>query len=148
MDGHSGSWPTAIGPDGKKVDLTGFPQKSDRMQDYSVLKNQKEGWYAITNQRIGLGWGVLFSKEVFRYLWYWQSFGGGYGYPWYGRTYNVGLEPFTSYTNEGLDAPVQNGTAITMEPGQRIEVSLKAIAYTGSERVERINLDGSLDRRA
>ncbi len=141
-------WPMTESKDGSAVDLSRVPPKSIRAYDQSYITDMPDGWYAITNQRIGLGWGVLFPQEVFRYLWYWQSLGGGYGYPWYGRTYNVGLEPFTSYANEGLDSAIQNGTALLVEPGQRIEVSLKAIAYTGSERVERINLDGSVDRRA
>lgn len=141
-------WPMIESKDGSAVDLSRVPPKSIRAYDQSYITDMPDGWYAITNQRIGLGWGVLFPQEVFRYLWYWQSLGGGYGYPWYGRTYNVGLEPFTSYANEGLDSAIQNGTALLVEPGQRIEVSLKAIAYTGSERVERINLDGSVDRRA
>ena len=141
-------WPMTESKDGGAVDLSRVPPKSIRAYDQSYITDMPDGWYAVTNQRLGLGWGVLFPREVFRYLWHWQSYGGGYGYPWYGRTYNVGLEPFTSYTNEGLETAIQNGTALTVEPGKRIDVSLKAIAYTGSERVERINLDGSVDRRA
>ena len=106
-----------------------------------------DGWYAVTNQKTGLGWGVVYPKDLFRYLWFWQSIGGGYGYPWWGRTYNIGLEPFTGYSNEGLAGAVENGTALTLEAGQRVEATIKAIAYTGAERVERINTDGSLVRR-
>ena len=141
-----GPWPWSEGKDGSRIDLSVVPPKSIRAYDMSYITDMPEGWYAITNRRMGLGFGVLFPKELFRYLWYWQSFGGGYGYPWYGRTYNAGLEPFTSYDNRGLTQAIENGTALRLEPGQRIEASLKAIAYTGSERVQRIDSDGSVTR--
>ena len=88
-----------------------------------------------------------YPTEVFPCLWYWQSFGGGFGYPFYGRTFNAGLEPFTSYDNQGLAQAIENGTALTLEPGQRVEVSHKAVAYTGAERVERISPDGTVSRK-
>ena len=141
-----GPWPWSEGKDGSRIDLSVVPPKSVRAYDISYVTDMPEGWYAVTNRRMGVGFGVLFPKELFRYLWYWQSFGGGYGYPWYGRTYNVGLEPFTSYDNRGLAQAIENGTALHLQPGQRIEASLKAIAYTGSERVERIESDGSVKR--
>lgn len=107
-----------------------------------------EGWYAITNRRLGLGFALSYPTDVFAYLWYWQSLGGGYGYPWYGRTYNVGLEPFTSYTNEGLETAIGNGSALRLDPGQRVDASIKAVAFAGSHGVERVNQDGTLILRS
>jgi hypothetical protein len=48
------------------------------------------------------------------YLWFWQEFGATQGYPWYGRHYNIGLEPFSSYPTSGLAEAVRNGTALTI----------------------------------
>lgn len=141
-------WPWTEHKDGSKVDLSRVPPKSIRTYDQSYIKEIPEGWYAITNQEFGVGWGVVYPKEIFPYLWYWQSMGGGYGYPWYGRTYNIGLEPFTSYGNEGLASAIENGTALELEPGQQIEASLKAVVYTGTQRVQRIKTDGSVDRQS
>ena len=121
--------------------------KSARVYDQSYVTDMPEGWYAITNQRTGLGFGVIYPKDVYRYLWYWQALGGGFGYPWYGRTYNVGLEPFTSFANDGLAGAIENGTALELRAGQRIETHLKAVAYTGAQGVERIHPDGSVDKR-
>ena len=145
--GARGPWPWTEAKDGSQVDVSKVPPKSVRAYDLSYVTDMPEGWYAVTNQRTGVGFGFLFPKEVFRYLWYWQSFGGGFGYPWYGRTYNIGLEPFTSYDSQGLANAVENGTALKLEPGERIEVSQKAIAYTGAQGVECINADGSMVRR-
>ena len=144
--GYRGPWPMTESKDGSPIDLRIVPPKSVRAYDLSYVTDMPEGWYAVTNKRMGLGFGVLFPKEVYRYLWYWQSWGGGFGYPWYGRTYNVGLEPFTSFDDEGLAKAIDNGTALKLDPGQRVEASLKTIAYTGEglAGVERINPDGSV----
>jgi hypothetical protein len=145
--------PNAQGPwtkykHGSRMDLSRAPPKSIRAYDRSYIADMPECWYAVTDHRLGVGWGVVYSQEVFRYLWYWQSLDGGYRYPWYGRTRNVGLEPFTSYGNEGLASAIENRTALGLEPGQRIEKSLKAIACTCTRRIKRIYADGSVDRRA
>ena len=144
--GADGPWPHTEAKDGGSLDLSRVPPKSVRAYDMSYLADMPEGWYAVTNREMGVGFGLVFPTEVFPYLWYWQSFGGGTGYPFYGRTYNVGLEPFSSYTNEGLAAAIDNGSALRLEAGQRVEASVKAVAYTGAQRVASIGPDGSITR--
>ena len=145
--GAQGDWPLTEGRNGDSIDLSRVPSKRIRAYDLSYVSDMPEGWYAVTDQRSGVGFGLLFPNEVFPFLWYWQSFGGGFGYPWYGRTYNVGLEPFTSPTGEGLATAIENGTALTLAPGQRIEAHLKAVAYDGASGVEHIKGDGSVVKR-
>ncbi len=146
--GFEGPWPWSEAKDGGRIDLSKVPPKSVRAYDMSYVADMTEGWYAITNRRLGLGFALSYPTDVFAYLWYWQSLGGGYGYPWYGRTYNIGLEPFTSYTNEGLETAIGNGSALRLEPGQRVSASLKAVAFTGAQGVERVNQDGTLILRS
>jgi hypothetical protein len=147
MDGHSGSWPTAIGPDGKKVDLTSFPPKSDRMQDYSVFKNQNEGWYAVTNLDRGIGFGLVYPVETFKYLWYWQVFGGANGYPWYNRTYNVGLEPFTSLSAGVPEPSSDQRTSLIFAPGETKSATVRAVIYKSTTGVAHISQDGHITTR-
>ena len=142
--GFEGAWPWSDAKDGERIDLSRVPPRSVRANDMSYITDMPEGWYAITNQRMNLGFGVVFPKELFRYLWYWQSLGGGFGYPWYGRTYNIGLEPFTSYSNQGLEAAVNNGIALLVQPGQQVEASVKAVVFTQAQGVERIHSDGTV----
>jgi hypothetical protein len=144
--GHESAWPMTELSDGTPHDLSKVPSRDFRGYDQSYITNMPEGWYAITNQRMKVGFGVRFPSRVYRYLWYWQSLGGGTGYPWYGRTYNIGLEPFTSFTNEGLEVAIKNGTALRVEPGREVRTSLKAVAYSGPDivGVEHINADGSV----
>jgi len=73
----------------------------------------------------------------------WQVYGGHTDYPWYGRTYNCALEPFTSYPPAGIKGAIDNGTAVMMEPGQTIETELVAVAYEG-EGVRGISVDGGV----
>jgi hypothetical protein len=66
------------------------------------------------------------------FVWYWQEFGGTTGYPWYGRNYNVGLEPFSSAPSLGLAEAAANGSALTLEPGEerRFWLSMNVIDDT------------------
>jgi hypothetical protein len=146
--GIQGPWPWTEDNDGNAVDLSKVPSASIEAYDMAYITDMPEGWYALTNQSTGVGLGVVFPKDLFKYLWYWQSLGGGYGYPWYGRCYNVGLEPFTSFANNGLTSAIENGTAVNMEPGQRLDASVKAIAYTDAPNgVQRISPDGTVVKR-
>ena len=143
-----GTWPWTEDKDGNRIDLSKVPPPSIEAYDMSYITDMPEGWYGLTNLSTGVGLGVVFPKDVFKFLWYWQSLGGGYGYPWYGRTYNVGLEPFTSFANEGLGSAIENGTALNVAPGQRIDATVKVIAYTDAHRgVESIAPDGAVAKR-
>ena len=141
--GFEGDWPVSKGINGEDVDLRYLPDKSVKAMDMAYFTNLEDGWYSVTNRRIGVGIGVVFPKDVFPFLWYWQSFAPD-GYPWYGRTYNVGLEPFTSYTNQGLAQAVENGTSLLISPGQKISASLKIISFESKNGIENIDHEGNL----
>jgi len=143
--GHRSSWPHTQLKDESNHDLSLVPGKDFRSYDQSYITDMPQGWYGITNQEIGVGFGVSYSKDLYQYLWYWQSLGGGTGYPWYGRTYNIGLEPFTSYTNEGLGNAVENGTALLLKPGEEITTTLLAIAFESDTGVDNILDDGTVE---
>ena len=145
--GTSGQWPDAEGADGETVDLRMFPAKSERLADYMVFKDLSDGWYAVTNPDRGVGIGLVWPKETFKYLWYWQVFGGGSGYPWYGRNYNVGLEPFTSLAS-GVPEPDSNErTAVIFQPGETRKAVVKAVAYESTKGVKAIGSDGDVKVR-
>ena len=75
---------------------------------------------------MNITWGVEFPKDLFRYICYWRNFGGGYGYPWYGRCYNAGLEPCTSWHNGGVEQAENNGSAHNVKSGEIIKAKIKA----------------------
>ena len=147
QDNQSGSWPDAVGNDGGEVDLSSFPPKSDRVEDFAAFKNQKEGWYAVTNPDRGVGIGLTYPVDTFRYLWYWQVFGGGMGYPWYGRTYNVGLEPFTSLPAGMPEPGSDQGTSMIFAPGETKSATVRAVVYESATGVSYITPEGNVTVR-
>ncbi len=112
--------------------------------DNCYLSEFEEGWIAISNTRRKVGFGLAWNPDVFRYTWIWQAFGGGIGYPWYGRTYNMGIEPWTSFPCGGLNEALQRGTALQIGPGEQLSTWLTAVAYTDADVVSSIKRDGTV----
>ena len=61
----------------------------------------------------------------------WQEYGASGFYPWYGRHYNIGLEPFSSFPTNGLKEAVENGTALILGARERRRFSLRAEVFEG-----------------
>jgi hypothetical protein len=144
--GWSGPSPKAAAKRGAAIDFSRFPGKEDRSLDMAYFTGMKEGWYAVTNDQLGVGFGVSFPVSVFEYLWFWRNLGGGTGYPWYRRCYNVGLEPCTSFPNTGLGPAIENKTARRFRAGQTVSATIHAVAYTGKGKVRRITSGGGVER--
>lgn len=124
-------------------DITKILDRHSKSVDVLFLKELTAGWYAITNQRQQVGFGMAWNKDLFKYLWMWQNYGGHDDYPWYGRAYTCALEPFTSYPPAGIAEAIKNGTALFMQPGETIQTELVAAAYRGKE-VKSIEIDGEV----
>jgi Domain of unknown function (DUF4432) len=116
---------------GKLQDVRQVLPKETRSVDVLFFKDLREGWYGLTSARQQVGFGMAWDRNLFKYLWMWQVYGGHNDYPWYGRTYNCALEPFTSYPPAGIHKAIENGSARTMTPGEVIETDLLAVAYEG-----------------
>jgi galactose mutarotase-like enzyme len=112
------AWPTAAGPSGEEVDLSVLPERGTP-SEMLYLTELPEGRYEVENPRTGLTLRVEWDLETMPYLWYWQEFGASGFYPWYGRHYNIGLEPFSSYPTNGLQQAVENDTALRFDPGEK-----------------------------
>jgi hypothetical protein len=128
---------------GELEDITQVRSRDARSVDVVFFKELSEGWYGLTNRQRGVGIGMAWDAKLFKYLWMWQVYGGHNDYPWYGRTYNCALEPFTSYPPAGVKNAIDNGTAYIMKPEEVVETSLVAVAYEGYE-VKGIDLKGDV----
>jgi hypothetical protein len=126
---------------GQPEDITRVRPREARSVDVISFWDLSDGWYALTNRRRRVGFGMAWDKKLFQCLWMWQVYGGHHDYPWYGRTYNCALEPFTSWPPTGVSNAVANGTALVMKPHQVIETTLAAVAYEG-EGASRITPSG------
>jgi hypothetical protein len=130
---------------GQLQDVTRVCSRESRSVDVIFFKELAEGWYALTNRRRTVGFGMAWDETLFKYLWMWQNYGGHTDYPWYGRAYTCALEPFTSYPPAGIANAVRNGTALVLRPGQVIQTELAAVAYQG-EGVRRIGRGGKVEQ--
>ncbi|HZQ27359.1 MAG TPA: DUF4432 family protein [Acidimicrobiales bacterium] len=148
--GTSTPWPKGVLKDGSEVSMREVLGPGARVDDQAYITDLPDGWYAVTNTETGVGIAVRFPHELFRWLWYWQMFGGGVGYPWWGQTYDIGLEPFTGWPNLGLEEAIANGSALTLAAGETLSASLLVSAFEGREGVASVGPDGSvvqLDQR-
>jgi hypothetical protein len=119
------SWPVVPGANLDTVDLSVIPEHGEP-SDIVYLTGFKSGWYEVADRRSGAGLRVEWDATVLPYLWLWQELGATTDYPWWGRAYVVGLEPFSSYPTDGLAAAVANGTALRLAAGGRRRLRLSA----------------------
>ena len=135
-------WPLAEGIDGGRVDLSRIPGPEATSSDMVFLEGITEGWYAVTNTRIRLGFALRYPADLFKQLWFWQVYRGGQDYPWWSATYNVALEPCA--TLPVLSHAAARGEALTLGAGESRELDLMAIAFEGIARVSSVTSDGSV----
>ena len=143
QEGARGPWPRLKGKDGNIVDLSRFPDPSKRSADMFYLTDLKAGWYGLTNTKKKVGFGMAWDIKTFPHIWYWQVYGGGLGSPWWGRTYNCALEPFSSIPS-GLANAAKAGTALKFKAGQSRKTWLTAVAYDGMSKVKKVGRDGKV----
>jgi hypothetical protein len=87
------TFPLAMTPDGRLVDLSAIPGHLDRRMLFAALTNLDEGWYEITTGNDGSAVRVSWDLAVLPYLWVWQEFRSTETFPWFGRGRVMGLEP-------------------------------------------------------
>ena len=86
-------WPFARDRNGVTVDVSKVMSPERKIAFNTYVKNLKEGWYGITNLKSGLGFGLQWDAAVSKYLCLWLVYRGYHDFPFYGRTYNIAIEP-------------------------------------------------------
>ncbi|MEM2906383.1 MAG: DUF4432 family protein [Candidatus Bathyarchaeia archaeon] len=144
MPDQRAAWPRVKGAHGEEVNLQEVPARTRRLEDFCVLTAFHEGWYTVTNQALKLGFGLAFDKAMFKHVWYWQSLGGGMNYPWWGRTWNIGLEPSTTIPGN-WEEQAKRGELAVVKANSAVETVIKAVAYTGLTKVNRMTQEGTVE---
>lgn len=148
VPGQRSPWPRVARAGGGTVDLHRVPGPDARVANFGYCLDLQDGWYALGNPGLGLGAGLVWPREVFSCVWLWQEFCGTRGYPWYGTTYVMGVEPHTSYPGQGLLRALERGTARFLQPGEHLEVELRAVLFEArgrGRRVRRIAPDATVE---
>jgi hypothetical protein len=136
-------WPVYHTDAGPEEDLRRLPEPSPAHVDELFLSDLPEGWYAVTNPHLGVGFALRWETGVFPYLWLWRTLGPAPGYPWYGRTYSLGLEPFSSVPPHLEDARAA-GTLLQLGAGEKLATSLLAAAFAGTGPAVAVTEDGTV----
>lgn len=118
--GPAHEWPRVEGTSGEEIDLSVLPPQETHSEIVYLSGFQNTGWYQLDNKKQGTAIRVEWDATKMPYLWYWQEFGDTRGYPWFGRHYNIGLEPFTSYPTHGISEAIRNGTSGSIQ-GEEIQ---------------------------
>lgn len=142
--GAEAPWPEAPLKDGTVARLDAVPPPGAGVEDQAYIDDLQAGWYAITNTRLGVGLAVRYPTEIYRHLWYWQVFNGPFRYPWWGQTYNIGLEPFTSATNRGIQTAGEDGSALLLRPAQPLVSELRLTAFRSHAGVADVDRGGKV----
>lgn len=103
---------------GNGIDLSVVPERGSPSDVVYLTGFSEDAWYEIMRAEKDIGSRVEWDASLMPNLWFWQEFGASTGYPWYGRNYNVGLEPFSSFPSSGLAEAVANDSALCLEPRQ------------------------------
>lgn len=128
------AWPLAKDRNGVTVDVSRVMSPQKKIAFNTFVKNLKEGWYGITNLKSGIGFGLQWDAAVFKYLCLWLVYRGFHDFPFYGRTYNIALEPYSAIP-DNLDEAIKLGRALHLEPGEQIHTRFSAIIYESSARI-------------
>jgi len=137
VDGVEGPWPVAEG-----VDHRLYTPVEREVEMMKYLLDVEEGWYALTNPDLQMGFGMRWDPKVFPYVWIWQEFNYTPGYPWFRRVFASAVEPFSS-----LPRAHEEGTRLlSFKPGETIEIDLLATVYEGGPGVTGIDDQGRVQR--
>jgi hypothetical protein len=129
-------WPYALDRNGNPVDIRLVPPQAS-WADFHYLPDVAAGWYAATDTRAQVGFGMAFPMSVFPHLWLFRAFGG-----WRGL-YTLIVEVSNGYPNL-LEAAREQGRCGHLEPGETVEAEITAVAYTGLTSVQSIEPNGQV----
>jgi hypothetical protein len=128
------AWPVHEGKDFRKV----LPKNSDIWNMY-YLQQLSDGWYGVVNPIKKLGFGMIWDKTIFKYVWFWGCYSFRKLSPWYGRAYTIAVEPFTS-----LPHPVDPQSLYMIPAGSTVTTELKALVITGKKSIRSITPEGNV----
>ncbi len=128
-------WPMLTDRAGKQCDLRKVEPPESALADQQYMLGVREGWYAVTDQKHRVGFGLVFPTNVFPNVWLFRTFGG-----WRG-IYTLILEASTGCSRNLKEAREKKQCA-HLAAGQTLNVNVLAVAYSGVSSVARIEGDG------
>ncbi len=132
-----GRWPMARRGSLAQVDAT-------RPVESVHFAVELTGGWAGLRRRCG-GVALAWQLEDFPAVWLWHEIGSA-GFPFYGRTSLVAIEPACCWPGDGLAGAISRGQAFTVAPGQSRSTAVALIPFEPSDRALcGATLDGRLE---
>lgn len=129
------AWPNVSDRQGRRIDLRQVLPPESGLADMHYLTGVREGWYAVTDRRAKVGFGLVFPTSVLPNVWLFRTFGG-----WRGL-YTLILEASNGCSRDLREAR-NTGQCGRLESGQTLEADVLGVAYSGVTGVSRIDSDG------
>ncbi len=112
------------------------------LESVHYLPDRPAGWAALRRAHVGVA--LVWDLDAFPHMWMWRELGST-GFPFYGRTSIVALEPASSWPGDGLASAIDRGQAHWLDGGARTETSMTIIPFRSVERaVVRADHDGTI----
>ena len=112
------SWPIGLDANYLEIDFSIIP-KHGTESELLYISGLYSPSFRIESLDLDLAIEFEWDKNIFPYLWYWQEFGRSNEYPWFGKNFNIGLEPFSSFPTNGIAEAVNNQSALRFGPGEK-----------------------------
>jgi hypothetical protein len=137
------AFPMASGVAGIEQRVDTVPGPESCTEDVILLHGFAEGWCALRNPELSQAVTMVWDAGVFPYLWSWQVYGGSMEYPYYGRAYTLGLEPF-SCPFEALASLAGRGAAPVLKAGASVSADFEMGFAEADRPVTRVGFGGDI----
>lgn len=124
-----GVWPMLPDRNGKPFDLSRAHAPEEKLYTECFVSELADGWYELFNTEKHIGIRMSWDKSVFPYVWIWGMYCGFNDYPWYGRAYTLGVEPWSTVPAD-YQAASKNKKTLVLGPGESLESKLEAEIVT------------------
>ena len=132
---HRGPWPhVPEEPGGALRDCSRVPPSGSPIEHVVHLTDFPQGWGAVWNPALGLGFGLRWDERVFPFAWSWAAGRGHEAYPIWGTCHTVTLQPSTSPLLP-FDRLVSSGQVLWIDGRAVVETGLTAGFVGGRDEV-------------
>ncbi len=143
--GSRHDWPYVTTVTGDKVDIREIPPPDEPRSVLAYLGGFTSGFFAVTNPRLRLGFGLRWPLEMFDKAWLWQEVHSSGGWPWFRRAYVLAIEPASTIPAQGMAVARAKGERVVLlPPGTSHQVLLEAVLFEGAGEVADIAPGGSV----
>jgi len=126
--GMETEWPKALNISGEEDNASFIPAENEQpYSDLAYLSGFGDtGRYTIMNKEKKIGFGLEWDASLYEYVWFWQERYGTQDSPWWGNTYAIALEPWTSKSPSDPEGAIQRGDWLRLDPRETKKTSMKA----------------------